>query len=51
LAQHPKDKNCPTDFIFSKKAGRCVNQDLEKAECPDCFENFKDLYEEYLENS
>ena len=21
--------NCPTDFIFSKKAGRCVNKDLE----------------------
>jgi len=25
-------------------------KDLEKQECPDCFENFKDLYEEYLEN-
>jgi len=22
-----------------------------KLECPDCYENFKDLYEEYLENS
>ncbi len=25
-------------------------KDLEKQDCPDCFENFKDLYEEYAEN-
>ena len=26
-------------------------KDLLKLECPDCFETYKDLYEEYLENS
>jgi len=25
-------------------------KDLEKQECPDCYENFKVLYEEYMEN-
>jgi len=41
---------CPScrktwEFIIKKK------KDLEKQECPQCYENFKDLYEEYLENS
>jgi len=29
LAQHPKDKNCPTDMIFSKQHGKCIQPDLE----------------------
>jgi len=38
--------NCRKTYIFLVKK----EKDLEKQECPDCFENFKDLYEEYLEN-
>jgi len=39
--------NCRTTYThFVRK-----EKDLGKQECPDCFENFKDLYEEYLENS
>ena len=26
------------------------DKELGKLECPDCYENFKDLYEEFLEN-
>jgi len=38
--------NCKTAYYhFVRK-----EKDLEKEECPDCYENFKDLYEEYLEN-
>ncbi len=38
--------NCRTTYHhFVKK-----EKDLEKQECPDCYENFKYLYEEYMEN-
>ena len=38
--------NCYTTYThFVRKV-----KDLEKQECPDCDESFKDLYEEYLEN-
>jgi len=39
--------NCKTAYYYFVKN----EKDLGKQECPDCFENFKDLYEEYLENS
>ena len=44
------DLVCPSckytyTFLVKKK------KDLEKQEWPQCDENFKDLYEEYLENS
>jgi len=29
MTTHPKDKNCPTDMIFSKKHGKCIQPDLE----------------------
>jgi len=29
MTTHPKDKNCPTDMIFSKKYGKCINPELE----------------------
>jgi len=32
-------------FLVKKK------KDLQKQECPECFESFNDLYEEYAENS
>jgi len=41
---------CPscrkTYMLLAKK-----EKHLEKGECPECLESFKDLYEEYLENS
>ena len=40
--------DCQTTYIhFIKKR---TTKHILKEECPDCFENFKDLYEEYLEN-
>jgi len=41
--------NCQTTYLhFVKKR---TDKGIGKEECPDCFENFKDLHEEYLENS
>ena len=38
--------NCKTTYYhFVKK-----EKDLGKEECTDCYEKFKDLYEEYMEN-
>jgi len=42
--------NCRKTYMFLVKK----EKDLEKQDCPDCFESFKDMYEEiaeYLENS
>ena len=39
--------NCRIAGLFLVKK----EKDLEKQECSGCNENFKDLYEEYLENS
>jgi len=39
--------DCKTAYYYFVKN----EKDLGKQECPDCFENFKDLNEEYLENS
>ena len=38
--------NCRTAYYHYVKK----QKDLEKQECPDCYENFKDLYEEFIEN-
>ena len=39
--------NCQTSYLhFIKKR---TDKAIGKEECPDCYENFKDLYEEYLE--
>jgi len=41
--------NCRTTYYhFLRKYN---DKNIGKQECPDCYENFKDLYEEYLENS
>ena len=38
--------DCRRAYTFLVKKAK----DLEKHDCPDCYENFKDLYEEYAEN-
>jgi len=39
--------NCRTTYLRLVRK----EKDLLKLECPDCFETYKDLYEEFLENS
>ncbi len=39
--------NCRNTYMFLVKN----EKHLEKQECPECLESFKDMYEEYLENS
>jgi len=39
--------SCRNTYMFLVKK----EKQLEEQECPNCLENFKDLYEEYLENS
>jgi len=40
--------DCQTTYLnFVKKR---TDEAIGKQECPDRYENFKDLYEEYLEN-
>ena len=41
--------NCQTTYLhFVKKR---TDKAIGKEECPDCYENFKNLYEENLENT
>jgi len=39
--------SCRNTYMFLVKK----EKQLEEQECPNCLENFKDLYEEYAENS
>jgi len=38
--------NCRKTYTFLVKK----EKDLQKQECPQCLESFKDMYEEYAEN-
>jgi len=39
--------NCRKTYMFLVKK----EKDLQKKDCPDCFESFKDLYREYAEEN
>ena len=43
---HVTCPSCRNIYMFLLKK----EKDLEKQECPECLEDFKDLYEEYAEN-
>ena len=57
MAMYYKSKKCTRRNVVCPKCKTtyfCVvrkEKDLLKLECPNCLETYKDLYEEYLENS
>jgi len=45
MAKHPKGHNCPTDFIYSDKKGKCINPNLEDENLNEYSEDPEDLKE------